>query len=560
MKLLDIIFEEEDLSEQQAAQTKEEFLNNMKELFPYRGGCRYTFPNQESFPKRLMINLHCKKHNVDFPTIVENLTKGFIGKNGCSQCKEEFKNNFKLSIKNDFYDSAREIWTGKTGNPLYIYDRPGLRKYTGIHNEFDFYCPKIGVDGKPHGKQTALAKRHIQPDNRFPHYRYQGCKKCKKEQGLRKKPAVPNLSRQDFIKKVKEKIKEHKIPISWYDFKNLIYTGPIKNGKLKCIKHDEVVSKARADNFYTGIPLCSECRHIAIYKQKFMDNLHKYYKDRFVLLSDFIDQHSPVTLGCTLHGKTPFPVVYKNPSMIRNSLIKCDECDRLKRLKILKKDFKDIHGKKFVNGKKLQYTYPNIDKEFVNQHTKIPIICHKKSLNGKEHGMFLQEPSSHKGGTGCPICQESKNEIYIGNLLKQNGIKFEKQYKFSETGNLEFDFYVPKYKVLIEYDGIQHFKPIFGSSDYSRQLNYNNTYNNDNLKNKFVETNNLGLRMIRIPHTLQGGQYDELLLIEIKKVVGKRKINSIGDYPERETPKEAIHPKKINESKLSLMGVLEQIL
>jgi very-short-patch-repair endonuclease len=565
MKLLDIIFEEEDLSEQPAGKTKEEFLKDMKEKFPYRGGCRYTFPNQESFPKRSMINLHCKKHNVDFPTIVENLTKGIIGKNGCSQCKLEFSNDNKSSIKNGFYDSAKEIWKDKNGNPLYNYDRQGLRRYSGINKEFDFYCPKIGVDGKPHGKQTVYAKHHVQPDNRRPHYQYQGCKKCKEEQGLRKERVVPNLSRQDFIKKVKEKMKFYKIPINWYDWKELEYVNEIKSAKIKCLHHNEEVLRSRANQFYLQVPLCSQCKQIAIYEKNFIVNLDKYYKGRFVLLSDYIDIYSPVTLGCTLHGKTPFPMVYKRPSMIwsitkKHGSIKCDECDRLKRLKILKKDFKNIHGKKFINGKKLQYTYPNIDKEFVNQHIKIPIICHKKSYNGREHGMFLQEPVVHKEGSGCPICQESRNEIYIANLLNQKRIKFEKQYKFSKTGNLEFDFYVPKYKVLIEYDGIQHFKPIFGSSDYSRQLNYNNTYNNDNLKNQFVETNNLGLRMIRIPHTLQGGQYDELLLIELKKVIGKRKIKHIGDYPERETPKQAAHPKKINESKLSLMGVLGQIL
>jgi hypothetical protein len=64
--------------------------------------------------------------------------------------------------------------------------------------------------------------------------------------------------------------------------------------------------------------------------------------------------------------------------------------------------------------------------------------------------------------------------------------------------------------------------------------------------------------MIRIPYTLKEGQYDELLMNALDDVK-KRKIKFI-NYPERETPKEAIHPKKINESKLSLMGVLEQIL
>jgi hypothetical protein len=52
MKLIDIILEDEDLSEISQVRTKEEFSKEMKEKFPYRGGCRYTFPDQETFSRR----------------------------------------------------------------------------------------------------------------------------------------------------------------------------------------------------------------------------------------------------------------------------------------------------------------------------------------------------------------------------------------------------------------------------------------------------------------------------------------------------------------------------
>jgi hypothetical protein len=66
--------------------------------------------------------------------------------------------------------------------------------------------------------------------------------------------------------------------------------------------------------------------------------------------------------------------------------------------------------------------------------------------------------------------------------------------------------------------------------------------------------------MIRIPHTLKEGQYDKLLENKLK-VVEKNKIEYIGEYPERETPKEPVHKDKINlnESKLSLMNTIKNI-
>ena len=64
--------------------------------------------------------------------------------------------------------------------------------------------------------------------------------------------------------------------------------------------------------------------------------------------------------------------------------------------------------------------------------------------------------------------------------------------------------------------------------------------------------------MIRIPHTLKQGQYDKLLENSLKSVE-KNEIKLLGDYPERETPKEPTHPKKRGESKLSLINTLKNI-
>lgn len=53
----------------------------------------------------------------------------------------------------------------------------------------------------------------------------------------------------------------------------------------------------------------------------------------------------------------------------------------------------------------------------------------------------------------------TKGEEKIFKILKQNKISFEQEKSFYDLhkGLFRFDFYLPKEKVIIEYDGEQHF-------------------------------------------------------------------------------------------------------
>lgn len=61
---------------------------------------------------------------------------------------------------------------------------------------------------------------------------------------------------------------------------------------------------------------------------------------------------------------------------------------------------------------------------------------------------------------------------------------------------LEFDFYLPKYNALIEYDGSHHFESIkyFGGNEALKLVQ-----KRDKIKNEFSVKNNIPL--LRIPHT-----------------------------------------------------------
>ena len=121
--------------------------------------------------------------------------------------------------------------------------------------------------------------------------------------------------------------------------------------------------------------------------------------------------------------------------------------------------------------------------DYVNSTTKIKHKCN----NGH---IYVQQPNSHLQGRGCPICNESHGEKFIRNYLNNNNIKYIPQKKFHDLKDktyLSYDFYLPDYNTLIEYQGQQHFQSVsFNSKDYS-DLDKQKCH--DRIKQRFAKEN-----------------------------------------------------------------------
>ena len=136
-----------------------------------------------------------------------------------------------------------------------------------------------------------------------------------------------------------------------------------------------------------------------------------------------------------------------------------------------------------------RYDYSKVN--YVNNQTKVIITC-------SIHGDFEQVSSSHLSGAGCPHCMESKGERKISKFLDQKNIEYVRQKKFDDCIGLRyklpFDFYLPKYRVAIEFDGKQHYEPMeyFGGLE-----SYNRLKVNDKIKNDYCEDNFIELIRIR---------------------------------------------------------------
>lgn len=81
--------------------------------------------------------------------------------------------------------------------------------------------------------------------------------------------------------------------------------------------------------------------------------------------------------------------------------------------------------------------------------------CGKEFLTS--FGAFIKQH-----GQCCPECSasESRGEREIRHVLENNYINFEQEYSFVDCRDknpLPFDFYLPDYNILIEYQGAQHY-------------------------------------------------------------------------------------------------------
>lgn len=122
---------------------------------------------------------------------------------------------------------------------------------------------------------------------------------------------------------------------------------------------------------------------------------------------------------------------------------------------------------------------------------------------GNEFPMILNNfiNNNHK----CPFCNnslgnsDSKGIKKIKSILEKNSIKYEQEKQFlncTKNGKyLPFDLYLIEKNTLIEFDGIQHYEPveIFGGEE-----RFIRCQENDKIKNKFAEDNNI--KLIRIPY------------------------------------------------------------
>lgn len=130
--------------------------------------------------------------------------------------------------------------------------------------------------------------------------------------------------------------------------------------------------------------------------------------------SEYIGNHKKLCVICPKHGE-----FWITPANHLNGK-GCPKCKQEKLSIFFRKS-----NEQFINEalQKHDGKYDLSKVEYVNNHTKVCIICHEKDENGIEHGEFWQTPQNHLYGEGCPKCIAKK----MHNIFAKTTEEFKQQ-------------------------------------------------------------------------------------------------------------------------------------
>lgn len=130
---------------------------------------------------------------------------------------------------------------------------------------------------------------------------------------------------------------------------------------------------------------------------------------------------------------------------------------------------------------------------------KVKLLC-------KKHDYMFEQSAQNalQGKCGCVKCVSSKGEKKIINILSSLKVRFKSQFKFDDcraVNPLPFDFYLPDYNMVIEYQGEQHYKPVqFGGMPIEEAIrNFDICKAHDEIKSNYCDRNNI--KLLSIPYT-----------------------------------------------------------
>ena len=316
-----------------------------------------------------------------------------------------------------------------------------------------------------------------------------GCSKCGSDEVAQKL----KLSTDEFIKRSKVAHENQ------YDYSKTVYVNGSTKVVVTCPIHGDFLTLPGNHMRGSGCPECFGTKKRTT--QEFIDLARKFHGDKYDYSeANYLGSEKPIHIICPEHGSF---------NQLAANHLKGDICPKCAgNQKSSTQEF--ISKSRLIHGDR--YNYDKV--EYTTNKTPVVITCPKPN-----HGDFVQKPNAHLSGSGCPICSESRGEKYVSLILAELGVQFTRQAKFNDCVNystgkkcrrLPFDFYLPTYNSVIEFDGIQHYKEV-GFWGGSKSLKSQQV--RDQIKNQYCKDK--GIKMIRIPYTMDKENIRPLLISQL---------------------------------------------
>jgi undecaprenyl pyrophosphate synthase/G:T-mismatch repair DNA endonuclease (very short patch repair protein) len=399
---------------------------NKTELFIEKAikihGDKYDYSKVEYINAKEKVIIICKIHGEFIQTPNKHLQN-----QNCSQCSKKPKLNMEEFIKranikyNNLYDYSKVNYINYDTKVTIICKIHGKflqTPYKHLNYKYgcyfcnsnhklnfqEFFEKSIKIHGDKydyskveyinnHTKVTIICKIHGEFKQRpSDHYRY-NCHKC----------SGKNLNTVDIINKF------NIIHKNKYDYSKVNYINCSTKVTIICKIHGEWHQTYTNHKKGKGCPLCSRsCKNINsgyFIKRSIEVHGNKYDYSKV----NYISAKDKVIIICKEHGEfnqTP------DTHLRSKGCSKCSKsCKIIDTNYFIEKSFK-IHGNK--------YDYSKVN--YISAKDKVIIIC-------KEHGEFIQTPDTHLRSNGCPKCSNScKNidtEYFINRSITIHGNKYD---------------------------------------------------------------------------------------------------------------------------------------
>lgn len=390
----------------------------------------------------------------------------------------------QLSPQERFEKRVRELY----GN---IYDL-SLAEYRGREKPITLICKK-------HGNFTITPRVLLNGDHRERH----GCPACFGITIQRK------ITQQDFEAIVKEKYGDK------YDISSVIYRNRYQILNLVCPDCGETF-KTNPKKLLEGKG-CDRCegriKDLRYYTERAKavhGNKYDYSECTLSKKGKFVYLNS---IKCKIHG-----YFSSRAGVHIDKKSNCPKCAGYTN-KIPKWQRRDAYIlkaiKKFGEGK---FDYSQV--VYINKRTKVWIKC-----NEHNRWIFISLEDHARGSGGCPECSESEGELETRLYLEKKKIEFQTQVKVENIHPKELDlqylvadFYLPKYRLFIEYNGEQHYKDCTWLQIGKRTLAFQQL--RDQTLREFCELNNYNLLEI---HYKDKDKIGKIIQEKLKSIKTKKR-------------------------------------
>ena len=250
----------------------------------------------------------------------------------------------------------------------------------------------------------------------------------------------------------------------------------------KCGRSWEVIP----NNFLRGArcPYCSNTYHTKRTNKQFVSELIDLVGNGYTVLDKYQGSDIKIRFKHNICGNIFLSTPYRFLKMGQ----RCPKCSRIesaKKHRQTNQSFKN-HVKRLVGN---EYTFLD-----PYQGSKVKIrVRHNKCGN-----IYKVTPYKFLDNRRCPYCLQSRGENKIDFILKNSVLYYSYPYKTSDLVDkqeLHYDFCIPSQKILIEYQGRQHYEPV----DYfGGEASFKKQQKHDQMKREYAK--NHGYKLIEVPY------------------------------------------------------------